>query len=52
MHGEGPSCRRKEECSGLHVLCLCPYEKKVLDNKVIYVKDQRETKLGYYEVIW
>ena len=43
--GEGPTCRRKEECSGFHVLCLCPHEKKIPDNEVMYVKDQKE-KVG------
>ena len=40
--GEGPFCRRKEECSGFHLLCLCPHEKKIPVNEVMYVKDQRD----------
>ena len=43
--GEGSACSKKEDCSGFHVLCSCPQEKKIPDNEVMYVKDQRE-KIG------
>ena len=42
--GEGQSCRSKD-CTGFHVICNCPPEKKIPETEVRFIKDQRE-KIG------
>lgn len=44
--GGGKACRNEKDCTGFHILCVCPEgDERIPDKDVKFVKDQRE-KLG------
>ena len=45
--GGDKACRDVENCTGFHVFCTCPTEKKIPEKEVMFIKDQRE-KVGLH----
>ena len=45
--GGDKACRDVENCTGFHVFCTCPTEKKIPEKEVMIIKDQRE-KVGLH----
>jgi hypothetical protein len=43
--GGDQACRSKEDCTGFHVLCSCPPDRRIPEKDVRFIKDQR-AKIG------
>lgn len=43
--GGDQACRSKDDCTGFHVLCSCPPDRRIPEKEVQFIKDQR-TKEG------